>query len=126
MIPHTSLTHAQPPRPHPAIVVSSPPSAPLSHFGQLAQAVAETLATRRDPRQLHPLMTPAAFECLQDNIGVYGWRTTPRLRRLRSLSPRPGALEVCAVVQCGGRVRALALRFEGVERAWLCCYLRTA
>lgn len=103
-----------------------PASAPPPHFRLLTQAVAETLATRRDPHQLQSLMTRDAFDYLRDNVGVYGLHQTPRLRRLRAHSPRAGVVEVSAVVQCGARVRALALRFEGVGRHWMCCYLYTA
>ena len=42
-----------------------------------------------------------------------------RVRRVRVCEPADGIVEACAVVVSHGRVRALALRLEGLDGRWL-------
>ena len=50
-----------------------------------------------------------------------GARTnSPRIRKIYIAQPIEGVLEVTATLRFGERVRSLILRFEGVDRRWLC------
>ena len=56
---------------------------------------------------------------------VAGRRRTPGprrpaiVRRVRVCEPADGIVEACAVVVSNGRVRAMALRLEGLDGRWL-------
>jgi hypothetical protein len=48
-----------------------------------------------------------------------GARRSAVVRRIRVCEPADGVVEACAVVVSHGRVRALALRLEGLDGRWL-------
>jgi len=47
-----------------------------------------------------------------------------RVRTVRVCEPAPGVAEIAAVVQSGGRVRAIAARLEGRDGDWRCVRLQ--
>jgi Family of unknown function (DUF6459) len=47
-------------------------------------------------------------------------KTIVRIRKIYIGQPIDGVAEVTATLRCGERIRALSLRFEGVDRRWLC------
>ncbi|PSK97999.1 hypothetical protein CLV63_10647 [Murinocardiopsis flavida] len=91
---------------------------------RLTQLVAEVLVGQRDPAQLREFMSPRAYAALVRRAGVYHSAASPQVRIVLGC-PEPGVSEVGAVVDCGGRCRALALRvsFGGVVP--LCTHLET-
>lgn len=82
---------------------------PVAQLGVWAESEVCRVVARR---------TAAANRC-QDRR-----RTIGSLRSLHVSSPATGVAEVCAVVQFGDRVRALALRIEAGEAQWRCTDLR--
>ncbi len=48
-----------------------------------------------------------------------GPRRPAIVRRVRVCEPADGIVEACAVVVSHGRVRALAIRLEGLDGRWL-------
>lgn len=104
----------------------SPTAARLAHLPPFAQMVAEVLAGQRDPRQLHPRMTGPAYEALSDRAGLYRCTTRPRVQSVHVSRPACCVVELAAVVCCGPRSRALALRFERAGELWVCTQLDTA
>ncbi|GAB3212886.1 Rv3235 family protein [Marinactinospora thermotolerans] len=94
-------------------------------LSQFALCVAEVLAGHRDPVHLRDRMTGRAYQALRRRAGGYATPVRPRLGRAHLRCPAPGITEVSAVVVCGGRHRALALRVDWMSRAWLCTRLET-
>jgi hypothetical protein len=80
--------------------------------GQFAQALAETLAGSRPPRQLVPWTTERARERIQRLGPQLSAGEQPRVRRVVTCHPTADALEMTVVVAFGERVRALAVRLE--------------
>ncbi len=87
----------------------------------------ESLAGVRSVKQLQPQTTPELYAVLAPAISFARERggrpeLRPAARAIRSvhLQTRPeGVVEVCATVERGGRLAALALRLEGFEGRWL-------
>ncbi|WP_067970414.1 Rv3235 family protein [Nocardiopsis trehalosi] len=90
-----------------------------------AQHVAEVLGGQRAPAQLRHLLTGAAYELLRRRAGAYACRHRPRVRRALLRVPGPGVGEVSAVVDCGERCRALALRVAFGPGRWVCTHVET-
>ncbi|MDS1272619.1 Rv3235 family protein [Lipingzhangella sp. LS1_29] len=90
------------------------------------QAVAEVLANQRRPQQLRARMDALAYHRLSRAVGYYRGPTRPRTRTARIYRPTSQSVEVCAVVHCGHRFRALALRVEVHGDQWRCTRLQTA
>jgi hypothetical protein len=90
---------------------------PRRLVGPLAQAIAEVLTGARPPQQLSEIATLEVLAMLERNSGRLRPRGTseparPRVRSLRLCEPRRGVLEVAAVIDTGGRSRAMALRLQ--------------
>jgi uncharacterized protein DUF6459 len=105
--------------------------------GQFAQALAETLAGSRPPRQLVPWTTERARERIQRLGPQLSAGQQPRVRRVLTFHPAADVLEMTVVVAFGQRVRALAVRLErtgGGQSAagppgpagWLCTTVEAA
>jgi Family of unknown function (DUF6459) len=105
--------------------------------GQFAQALAETLAGSRPPRQLVPWTTERARERIQRLGPQLSAGQQPRVRRVVTFHPTADVLEMTVVVAFGIRVRALAVRLErtgGGQAAasgpgparWLCTTVEAA
>ena len=105
--------------------------------GQFAQALAETLAGSRPPRQLVPWTTERARERIQRLGPQLSAGQQPRVRRVVTFHPTADTLEMTVVVAFGKRVRALAVRLERTSgrpsaaghpapTGWLCTTVEAA
>ena len=91
---------------------AQPPPGWQSRF---AQALAETLAGSRPPRQLVPWTTQQALDRIQRLGPRLASGQRPRVRRVLTSRPAADVLEMTVVVGFGPRVNALAVR---LERSW--------
>lgn len=92
---------------------------------RLAQLTAEVLAGERTPVQVEPLLDPRPYSLLCRRAGVFRERTRPRVLRTWVRCQGPAVAEVAALVRCGRRHRALALRVVRKEGLWVCTHLET-
>jgi hypothetical protein len=102
---------------------------PRQLAGRLAQAIAEVLSITRAPHQLAGVVSPAVLRTLERAAGQAATRydtaaRRPVVRSVRLTVPCRDAIEACAVVEVGGRVRALAYRLEAASGRWQCTALR--
>lgn len=89
----------------------------------------------RSPRQLLPLLHVEHAHHVLDEMAKTSRHLNELRRRhhgarvrrcgLRSCEPRPGAIEVAAVLSDGARNWAMCYRLEGRGSAWRCTYLRS-
>ena len=92
---------------------------------RLAQAVIEVVSGQRPAPQLIRHTSPTIYSVLARQAMIAGRRRAPGarrpavVRRVRVCEPADGVVEACAVVVSHGRVRALALRLEGLDGRWL-------
>lgn len=93
---------------------------------RFTQAVAEVLAGARPMHQLDRRLSPDARRALRAALGTYGPWSRPVLRSARIHEVAPNASELVAILQCGPRTRALALRIERHNNDWHCTALETA
>ncbi len=100
---------------------------------RLVQAVLEVLAGQRPPQQLLRWTSDAVYADLSARVLALARRPEARQRRSPRVRLRAvhlcepavdGVVEATAVVQTGGRVRAMALRLEGMDGRWQCTVLR--
>lgn len=116
-------------------VVASPDEAPGGGTPagpwstRFVRTVLETLAGLRPVSQLGAWATPDVCRALARRVTLAeGCRNLPRgvgtLRSIHVSAPSADVAEVCAVVDDGRRVRALALRLEARGGGWRCTELR--
>ena len=79
---------------------------------RFAQALAETLAGSRSPRQLVPWTTERARDRIRRLGPLLSAGQQPRVLRVLTCHPTADAMEMAVVVVFGQRVHALALRLE--------------
>ena len=94
----------------------------------LVQGLLEVLAGVRPVTQLRTDTTPELYQSLRRSVLLRARTPGPRpdRRAVRSLhvQQRPeGVAEICATVQRGPRVVAIALRVEGLDGRWRCTEL---
>jgi hypothetical protein len=92
---------------------------------RLAQAIAEVLAGARPAGQLAGVATLDVLRLLARSAGRLGARPgsppqRPIVGSVRVTEPCAGVVEACAVINTGDRMRALALRLEGIDGRWRC------
>ena len=98
---------------------------PTAFVGRLAQAVVEIVSGQRPAPQVIRHTAPTVYSVIARQAMVAGRRRLPGprrpavVRRVRVCEPADGIVEACAVVVAHGRVRALALRLEGLDGRWL-------
>jgi hypothetical protein len=98
---------------------------PGAFVAKLSQAIVEVVSGQRPAPQLIRHTSPTTYSVLARQAMVAGRRRTPGpqrpaiVRRVRVCEPRDGVVEACAVVLSHGRVRALALRLEGLDGRWV-------
>jgi hypothetical protein len=106
---------------------------PRRLIGGLTQAIAEVLMGARPAQQLSEVATLDVLALLERNTGRLAPRGVripprPRVTSIRLCEPRRGIAEIAAVIDTGGRRRAMALRLEVVRRdavaRWRCTVLR--
>lgn len=99
---------------------------PAHHASRILRAVLEILARRRPLHQLLPWTSEDVYE----ELTAWMYRTAQRhgppatVRSVHVSEPADGIAEVSAVVSQECRVRAVALRLEGVDGRWRCTLLR--
>lgn len=98
---------------------------PRPFVAKMAQAVMEVVSGQRPAPQLIRHTSPQVYSVLARRALVSarrqpsGARRSAVVRRIRTCEPADGVVEACAVVVSHGRVRALALRLEGLDGRWL-------
>ena len=97
--------------------------------GQVLRLVLEVLDGRRPLTHLGPHLEPPALRYVRAaHAQRPALRQPSRMTSLHVSRPCAGAVEVAAVYRLGGRVRALAARFEGSVAdeppSWRCVTLR--
>jgi len=111
--------------PCPADAVRVGPPDPAAWATQFVQAAVEVAAGARSPGQLVRWTSPEVHARLARRSALSarisrGASARPRavVRTVLTCSPRDGVCEASAVVVDRGRVRALALRMEGLDGRW--------
>jgi hypothetical protein len=98
---------------------------PQASTERLAQAIVEILAGARPAAQLSGLATLDVLRYLRRGAGRLGARQglplpRPVVGSVRISEPCDGVVEASAVIKTGTRMRALALRLEGIDGQWRC------
>ncbi|HEX3336539.1 MAG TPA: Rv3235 family protein [Jatrophihabitans sp.] len=121
--PRTAAWRARPARP------SGLPD-PTPWGRRLLVGMIETAAGRRPLHQLSGLLSPsvcrgigADFERAAQ-IGKPHWLHRASIRSVRATQPADGVAELCATLEVGRRVRALAMRLEEHRGRWRCTRLQ--
>ena len=84
--------------------------------------VIEILAGRRPINQIARSTHRFIYNNIAAQVGTIkrSSNLAPRLRKIHRSEPIEGVIEVSATLTIGSRVRAIAARFEGVDRRWIC------
>lgn len=93
--------------------------APAPRAAAAVRLLLEVLAGERPARHVARWVAPGVLRGLErsaDRRAAYGRR--PRLQSLRVTEPADAVAEVSAVVALGERMRAVALRLEGLDGRW--------
>lgn len=85
----------------------------------LGQAMAEILSGRRPPETVQDRLTERAYAGLCRAGKMIDARRPPLVGAPHIQQPRDGVIEMCLLVHCGVRSRALALRLERYGVQWL-------
>jgi len=85
-------------------------------------SVVEVLTGRRQPAQLIERTHRVIYQQLLRNIGML--KSVAKIRTLHLTEPLDGICEATITIAVDGRVRAIAMRCEGVNGRWLCTALR--
>ncbi len=81
----------------------------------------EIWAGKRGAMQLARWTHPRTFEAVTGSIKAKS--ATPKIRKIYISEPIEGVGEVTVTLRYDDRVRSLAMRFEGVDKRWLCTEL---
>lgn len=81
----------------------------------------EIWAGRRSPSQVQSLCHHRVFTELQRASGKQ--KVLGRVRKTRITEPIDGVCECTITIRFGDRLRVAAIRFEGLDRRWLCTSL---
>ena len=95
---------------------------PQAWAGRMVQAVVEVLSGVRPLAQLVRWTSPDVYAGLQRRSAAEPGPRPGRRAIVRSVhvsEPADGVAEACAVVIAHGRVRAVALRLEGLDGRWV-------
>lgn len=90
----------------------------------------ETAAGQRPLHQLASLLSPAVSRGLGADFeraardGAPHWLHRAGVRTVRAVEPTEGVAELCATVETGRRVRAIAMRLESRQGRWRCVRLQ--
>jgi Family of unknown function (DUF6459) len=105
-----------------------PKPSPLTDLPELEQWVSryvvsliEVWSGRRAPLQLARWTHRKVFEELMRSTGAK--RALPKIRNIYISQPIDGVGEVTVTLRYDERVRSLVMRFEGVDKRWLCTEL---
>jgi hypothetical protein len=89
---------------------------------KFAVSVIEIWAGRRQPAQLISKFHRHTYMELLKQVGSQ--KEIGRIRSIRQCEPLDGICESTVTVRFGDRLRAMVIRFEGVDQRWLCTELR--
>ncbi|MEY3710428.1 MAG: hypothetical protein RLZZ79_6 [Actinomycetota bacterium] len=78
----------------------------------------EILAKRRPIQQIARSTHRFTYNSISSRIGSI--RELPRIRSIHRNQPIEGVIEMTTLLNFKERTRALVMRFEGVDRKWLC------
>ena len=78
----------------------------------------EVIAGRRSIVQLARSTHRFTYNEIASKLGSF--RELPRVQRIHRSQPIEGVVELTVTLKFEKRVRALAARFEGVDRRWIC------
>jgi hypothetical protein len=102
---------------------------PAAWGRRLVIGLIETAGGHRPAQQVAPLLSPSVHRGLCGDFerarsrGPGHWLQRACVRTVRASEPSDGVAELCATVEAGGRVRALALRLEEQHGRWRCTRL---
>lgn len=88
---------------------------------KFAQGAFEVMAGRRSIAQFARWTNRSVYFHLQHRSGLLD--LAPRIHHVHICEPADGITEASVTVQLGGRLRAAALRFEGLDGRWICTSL---
>lgn len=114
-----------PPAPRPSAL-----PAPAPWVRRLLIGMVEAADGNRPVQQLAPLLSPSVHRGLcadfdrDRQAGTPHWLHRATVRSVRGTEPSDGVAELCATVEAGGRVRAIALRLEEHYGRWRCVRLQ--
>ena len=93
--------------------------------GGLVQSLLEVIAGDRPPQQVMRWLDTSVYDGLQRALRSQPRRPGPpgMVRSVHVCRPHDDAAEVTVIVGVGARVRAVALRLEGVGNRWRCTRL---
>lgn len=103
---------------------------PAAWGHRLMIGIIETAGGRRPLQQLAALLSRSVAHGLGADFERAAqlrrphWTHAATVRSVRVCEPADGVAELCAVVQVGPRVRAVALRLESYEGRWRCTRLQ--
>ena len=122
--------HHRRPAPPPEPVTRRTLPEPEGWARRLLLGVIEIAAGRRPMQQLSALLSPAVAAGLREDFERAARRRSPHwthaaaVRSVHASEPADGVAEVCATLQAGRRVRAVALRLEERQGRWRCTRLQ--
>lgn len=88
---------------------------------QFIHNVVEIWAGRRSASQVQAMCHHPIFAELHRNSGHQ--KDVGRIRRIKVTQPLDGICEATVMIRYGDRLRAVAIRFEGLDGRWLCTAL---
>jgi hypothetical protein len=97
---------------------------------RLLVGIIEAAGGKRPLQQLVTLLSPSIAHGLRADFERAAqdrrrhWTHAATVRSIRASEPSEGVAEVCATVQIGGRVRAVAFRAETHQGKWRCTRLQ--
>ena len=90
--------------------------------GKYIVSVVEIYGGKRPIQQLARWTHRVTYQHLLKEIGA--WKPLPKIRKIYISQPLEGIAEVSVTLRFDQRVRAMVLRFEGVEKRWVCTRLQ--
>jgi hypothetical protein len=94
---------------------------PTIWIEKFAQGAFEVMAGRRNGAQFARWTNRSVYFHLQHRNGLLNG--APYIHRVHICEPADGIAEATVTVRVGGRLRAAALRFEGLDGRWICTSL---
>ncbi len=103
----------------PTASAALPPAQPWVE--KFAQGAFEVMAGRRSIAQFARWTNRSVYLHLQHRSGLLD--SAPRIHHVHVCEPADGIAEASVTIRLGGRLRAAALRFEGLDGRWICTSL---
>ncbi len=103
---------------------------PVMWGRRLIVGIIETAGGRRPLQQLSTVLSASVARGLSADLDQAArgrrphWTHAATVRSVRAAEPRDGVAELCATVQAGSRIRAIAIRAEAHHGRWRCTRLQ--